>query len=185
MKNIIFYLGILLTLFAACDTKDEKDILPLRIIECVERSQNSNWITENFKNGHTIQFRDNFEGAGMIGFEGNTFQKRRMDGKVVFTYNYCTNLHCSDFGDALAEPGPDSILSQDKNGDEVVLDSKKGFCVDGEIEGILYYNTKPDASGKYFMKQGTKFLEGVTIHFDNTEYQEVENILITISEVPE
>lgn len=84
----------------------------------------------------------------MVGFEGMTFRKERIDKKVLFIYNYCTSLYCFGFGEALAEPAPDVIVVKDDSGNEVVLDLKKEFCLDGETEGVLYYNKKVDAIGK-------------------------------------
>jgi hypothetical protein len=177
MKRNALSLIILLLVVISCD-KGKEEINP---IDCkVEISQNPDWNTENFKNNYTIQFPDNYEGHGMTGFEGNVFQKKRVDGKILFDYGFCSDTFCEDFGDPLAVPFPSAIIAKDLNGQDIALDSRKGFCLNGDIKGILYYNTEKDAVGKYFMKQGTGFVEALTIQFDITELQEVNSIISTI-----
>ena len=147
----------------------------------VEIYQHPDWATEDFKRHYTIQFPDNYEGTGKVGFEGNVFNKNRSDDQIKFTYSFCSPTYCEDFGDPLATPAPNSILAKDKNGNEVVLDLKKTFCQDDEIVGIFYFNNKDDATGKYFMKPESEFREGLTVYFPYSEYPEVENIVETIS----
>lgn len=149
--------------------------------QCIEMSQNQNWATENFKTNYTIQFPGDYEGFGMVGFEGNTFRKNRDDEMIVLSYSYCGPLYCDDFGDTLGVPTPNSIMAKDENGGNVILNSKNEFCLNGSTIGILYYNTEINSTGIFFIKINNSYLEGLTIFFTNTEYPEVQEILKTIS----
>jgi len=179
MKRIIISLVILLTILTSCD-KEEEEVLEQS--DCIEISKNSNWITEDFKANYKIQFPNNYEGPGMVGFEGNIFKKNRVDNKVELTYSFCGSTFCIDFGNALDMSIPNSIIAKDKQNNDVTLDSKKEFCLNSNVKGILYYNTEINSTGKYYIKQDSEYLDGLTIYFDNTEYQEVENIVKTITE---
>jgi len=171
-------LAILLTILTSSCDKEEV----LEQSECIEIFKNSNWTTEEFKSNYEIQFSTNYEGTGMVGFEGNIFNKSRVDKKVELTYSFCSPIYCSDFGNVLDISIPDSIMVKDKENNDVTLDSKKEFCLNGNVNGILYYNTEINSTGKYYIKQDSEYLDGLTIYFDNTEYQEVENIVKTITE---
>jgi hypothetical protein len=178
MKRIMISLVILLTILtSSCDKEDG-----LEQSDCIEIFKNSNWTTEEFKSNYKIQLPNNYEGTGMVGFEGNIFNKSRVDNKVELTYSFCSPTYCSDFGNVLDINIPNSIIVKDKENNDVTLDSKKEFCLNGNVKGILYYNTKINSTGKYYIKQDSEYLDGLTIYFDNTEYQEVENIIKTITE---
>lgn len=172
MKKLLLSLAILLTIFTSCDEE----------IDCIEIFETSDWTTENFKSNYTIQFPDNYEGTGMVGFEGNFFFKNRSDDKVVIRYNYCGPLFCEDFGDSLITPNPSSVTAQDSFNNDVVLSLRKDFCLNNNIEGIFYYNEELVSTGVYYMKQGSEYMEGLTTYFANTESQEVENIIKSIVE---
>lgn len=150
-------------------------------MDCLKMSDNSNWTTEDFKLEYTIQFPSNYEGTGMVGFEGNFFSKNRIDDKVSFNYSFCGPLLCLDFGEALASTATTEIIVIDRNNNEVILASKKEFCSNGMVEGILYHNTDASSMGKYYMKQDSEYLEGLTVYFDYSEYSEVERIIQTIT----
>lgn len=181
MNNNIFILIILFTFLVACDEKDPEEFLTSNSEVCNEMVQNPSWITEDFKNKYSIQFPDNYEGVGKTGFEGNTFRKMRIDEKVLFVYNYCSNTYCYDFGNPLPEPFPNSIKAKDSSGKEIVLEIKKEFCIDGELEGVLFYNSIEKASATFYLKSESEFLEGLTVYFIYDELQEVEGIVRTIS----
>ena len=179
MKRTILSLIIILTILTSCEKKEEEKIT---ISDCITISQNPNWTTENFKTNYTIQFPNTYEGTGMTGFEGNIFNKNRVDDKVELKYAFCGALLCNDFGDALDVPIPNSVTAKDKDNNDIILNSKKEFCLNTNTIGILYYNIEMNSTGKYYIKQGSDYLEGLTIYFSNTEYQEVENIIKTITE---
>ena len=82
---------------------------------CIPHAENPAWNTILFKNDHTIQFPNNYEGRGMVGFEGNTFIKQRSDNKIIFKYAYCGPLYCEEFGRELSLKLPDTIVVNDKN----------------------------------------------------------------------
>lgn len=177
MKNLNIILVIILLSVLSC-SKEETPNLE----NCIEKSKNANWITEDFKYNYTIQFPDNYAENGMLIFEGPFFLKQREDNRVKFEYNFCKYNFCYEFGDTLSTPIPSSIVATLRNGKSVSLTSKKKFCFNENLVGILYYDTEQNSTGKYFMKQGTYFLDGLTIFFDKDEYQDVENIIKTIIE---
>lgn len=177
-KVMISFVVVFLTILSSCG----KDEVPEKS-DCIGISENSNWTTEDFKENFTIQFPDNYEGSGMVGFEGNLFNKNRVDDKVKLTYSFCGPTFCKDFGNALDVSIPNSIIAKDEENIDVTLDSKKEFCLDGNVKGILYYNTEINSTGKYYIIQESEYLDGLTIYFDNTEYQEVENIVKTIMKI--
>lgn len=149
---------------------------------CIQIAQNPDWNTEDIKSDYTIQFPDNYEGNGLIGFEGNTFSKTRVDKKIEFSHRFCSATYCYDFGLALKEPIPSSLVTEDKNRNELTLGSRKEFCSNNEIIGYFYFNEEESATGKYYMKRDSVYLEALTIYFSNIEIQEVENIIKTISQ---
>lgn len=118
----------------------------------------------------------------MVGFEGNTFSRTKENKKIEFEYSFCSPTFCNDFGSALEEPIPNLLVIEDKNKNEIALDSKKEFCLNSDTIGYFYFNEAENATGKYYLKRDSVFLEGLSIYFDNTEIQEVESIIKTIVE---
>lgn len=173
MKRILFSLLTFAIIISACSPEEE----------IVEITPNPDWTAENFKNDYTIQFPDTYEGSGMVGFEGNLFNKYRPDDKVKMSYSFCNGLFCDDFGAALANPNANTITVLDVNSNEVVLNSRIEFQSNGETIGIFYYDTETTSTGRYYMKQGDDYLEALWVLFDSTEYDEVESIIRTISEI--
>lgn len=179
MIRLTFILLLIVNLgfLGSCSDSDDEVIN-----ECIQIAQNTDWTTENFKTDFTIQFPDNYEGNGMVGFEGNTFSKTRDDSKIEFEYFFCTGTFCYDFGSALEEPIPSSIIAEDKNRNNITLDSRREFCLDGNVTGYFYFNDKENSTGKYYMKRDSVFLEALTIYFDYPEIQEIDNIIKSITE---
>ncbi len=177
MKQLFVSLCLCLIVFSACNKDDE-----LLEIDVIEVEPHSIWETENFKNDYDIQFPDNYEGNGMVGFEGNLFLKNRADEAVELSYSFCDPLFCNDFGNALVDPLAISIIGENKNGIEVALAVRKEFVLNEQLVGIFYHNVENNATGQYFMKQENNFLEGLTVYFSNTAIEEVEAILKTIVE---
>jgi hypothetical protein len=147
---------------------------------CIEISQNLTWKVENFKTEYTIQIPDNYEGAGMVGFEGNVYSKKRIDDKVELSYSFCGALRCQDFGGNLSNPFPQSILTKDKIGKDIVLMKQKVFCTNGKITGIFYSDNLDNAFGKLYLFDNEVFKEALTISYAKTEQLAVEDILKTI-----
>jgi len=139
-------IGFLALLFVCSSCNIEETPQP------IEKLEDSNWTTENFKYNYTIQFPDSYEGYGMRGWEGNMFDKNRLDDKVSFYYRFGNGFWFSDFGESLDMPIPSEIMTLDRrkhNENEVVLDSKREFVLNGVRVGILYHNTDVNAIGKY------------------------------------
>lgn len=175
-KLIPVFSLIALCFFAACDDEEPSPT-------CTTLEQNANWTAEDFKTLYDIQFPANYEGLGMVGFEGNFFAKNRTDSLIYFSYNYCAPLYCEDFGDALADPVPTSITILG-TGSGQLLSEVLEFC-DGtnEIFAILYHDTTTTSSGRLYMRQGNNFLEALSISYDQSTQQEVEDIIKTINEI--
>ena len=169
----IHYFALVLIIFYSCND-NENDL------DCIENQQIDNWITESFKLNYTIQFPTNYEGHGMVGFEGNLFSKFSQDSLIELSYMYCSPLFCEDFGDTLIVPVPNSIIAYDKQNIEVELTEQIEYCSENEISGIFYHNLGNNAVGKLYMKIDGLYLEAVSVFYDIGTQQEVENILKTI-----
>lgn len=178
MNKLIFLTSLIaLCLFAACDDEEPTPT-------CIELAQNANWTSENFKSDYTIQFPADYEGQGMIGFEGNTFFKNRMDDLVDFSYFYCdSGLFCEDFGDTLAVPPPESIIVSLIDA-TLLLPEAVEFCdTNGDLSAILYHDSAATSTGRLYMKQSNDFLEALHISYAQETQQEVEDIIKTINEI--
>jgi hypothetical protein len=139
------------------------------------------WTVEPFKTNYSIQFPSYYEGTGMIGFEGNIFQKYTDDNEIRFGYQYCeSGVFCEDFGPILQDPIPNSITIDSGQGNLITLDNKLDFCTDNELTGILYYNVDDECHGRFFMRLGDDFLEGLEIEFKVDKIGEVVEIIKTI-----
>ncbi len=179
--NVNKFIGLLGSILILCfwTACDDDAITPT----CMTMEQNTSWTAEDFKTDYTIQFPADYEGNGMVGFEGNIFSKNKTDNTITFSYFYCDGLWCADFGqDTLADPPPTSLTIPTTAGN-LTLSEKVEFC-DGndEVLAILYHNTEPTSGGRLYMKQGSDFLEALDITYDANSFQEVVDIIKTISE---
>lgn len=178
MKTPIKLILLFLLLFNCSEDNDDNMEAPDNT--CIELTQNTEWVVEQFKNDFTIQFPDNYDG-GITGFEGNLFLKFRDDNMIRMGYNYCGPLFCEDFGDeTVSEPFPESITTLIFG--EVTLTNTQQFCVNGEVVAILYYSDPSDARGKLFMKQEGEFVEALSVVYSSDTFDEVIAILTTIRE---
>lgn len=175
MKQIIL-IFVIITLFVitACSKQDMTEAT------CTESITNPEWETEDFKADYTIQFPDDYEGMGMVGFEGNFFSKNKPDNQAVFSYNFCGPLFCNDFGGDFHHPTLNSILIKDEDGNEVFLDSYVEYCLEGEIIGMFYHNSESEARGRYFMKEEGVFKHALDVRFSESMINEVKQIIQTI-----
>ncbi len=144
-------------------------------------SQNSNWITSDYKNNYTIQFPANYSGVGKVGFEGNIFSKLRNDSSVVFSYAYCSPLFCTDFGDTLFEPLPNSINIK-INDTTINLNQQTTFCYSNRKTAILYYNKNNNAYARLYWKDAGVYKQALEISYNYSRLQEILNIIKTIKE---
>ncbi len=176
MKAKIISLILLTFAFAACK-KDKIEPNKENIIEMVT---NPNFSKENFKTDFTIQFPTNYDGIGMIGFEGNTFSKARVDDKIVLKYSFCGPTYCNDFGSDLANNNATQLSITDINGQQILLTNRLNFGKNNSIEWIYFYNQSAQSIGKLYGKQGNVYQEALTIYYENTLQNEVVDILKTI-----
>lgn len=174
LNRFIWILSLItLCFWTACDDEEPPST-------CTVMEQNASWTTEDFKTGYDIQFPSNYEGLGMVGFEGNFFAKNRTDDLTQFSYNYCGPLYCEDFGNALATPIPTSVTVIEGG---IILSEIIEFCdTDNNLFAILYHDNVQNRQGQLYMNQGGNFLEALSIIYDQSTQQEVEDIIKTISE---
>lgn len=176
MKQLHYFLLIFLLnpLFISCK-KDNSTIN-----DCLSLELNANWASENFKRSYSIQFPSDYEGNGMVGFEGNVFSKSRKDKKIKFQYAFCSPLFCNDFGKELVNSNDSSISITDTNGQQLTLNKKINLCENDKVVGVYYYIDRPNALGKLFWKQENSFREALTVEYEVAFQNEVEQILKTI-----
>ena len=174
MKNKLLLITLSILLFAFC----KKDV-PITG-NCLQLGTKPNWTTVNFKAEYTIQFSSDYEGQGMVGFEGNTFYKWRVDKKVRMNYSFCSPLWCDDFGNDLDNPNSSSITITEPNGQQLILDKRKNLCNNNTTVGIYYYTDNAYSVGKLFWKRDNKYQEALTVHYEKEFQNEVEQILKTI-----
>ncbi len=170
-----YFIILFCIIYFGCSSSDLGDTI------CYDLKENAVWKTIQFKNAHTIQFPDSYEGQGKMSFEGNTFFKERKDKMVSVSYFYCGPLWCDDFGQNIGSNLPKEIKVKDQNGKEVVLGLKIDFCQNGVEEGVFYYDDSDMSTGRYFMKRGKTFYEAATILFHKETLDEVKEIIRTIS----
>lgn len=178
MKNLI--LPFILFVSSCC--KEEKIIEST--INCINMEANTNFITEPFKEGYTIQFPSDYTGEGLKKDFFATFEKKSLSD-INFNYLY---LSIDDgliyFGQKLANPIPDKLESPSQLLTEN-LALKKEFCINDDIEAILYYNLDANATsyGKLYMKHNDWYYEGLNVTFKAELFEEVISIIKTIKKV--
>lgn len=174
MKNKHFIILFFIILFTTC----KKDV-PITG-DRMQMATNPDWTTENFKTVYTIQFPADYDGEGMVGFEGNTFSKNRKDNKVKMSYMFCTNTFCYDFGPVLNNSNQTHISTTDQNGYQVTLNKKIKFCNNNSIFGIYFFNDDSIKTGKLYWKQDNNYKEALTVFYKKDFQFEVEQIIKTI-----
>lgn len=143
-------------------------------------SQNADWVITDFKNDYTIQLPTDYFGAGKDGFEGNIFYKEKDDSSIVFSYNYCSSLFCSDFGDTLMQPFLNSI--DIKINDSLVTLNKQVSFVDSNLSqtAILYYNDENKSHARLYWKDNGMFKQALEVTFNYSGLEEIIDIVKTI-----
>lgn len=163
---------------ASCCKENEK---PSIHSYCIQMESNPAFITEPFKEGYTIQFPSGFMGVGLQKSPFTSFNKEKTSG-MRFYYTYNSDIS-SDvfFGQKLANPIPDKLESASQSLDEN-LALKKEFCLNDDVEAVLYYNldTNIPSYGKLYMKHKDWYYEGLTIFFRAELLDEVEAVIKTI-----
>jgi hypothetical protein len=175
MKKLSLVL-LLLPLFLSCK-KDEP------VVEGNDVEQNTDWTAEKFKADYTIQFPGYYSGGFIQGFEGGTFKKTRDNKEAVFSYEFSNGLQTFDFGETLADEATDSIAVED--GDILMfLPNRIDFTKDGEIVGILFYNTlSPIRRAELYWKDGGVFKDALMINYNEKWHDEMIAIVKTIQHI--
>lgn len=174
--NYILVITTFLFIIFGC-TKEEVTV------DCIGMSGNDNYITIPFKektithSGYTIQFPNNYNGIGMTIQEWVSF-KMVSSENTKFYYDYFCDVDCAIFfGNKLSSPLPNQIVHPSSN---ILLDEKIEFCINEEIESVLYCNNLTNASGVLFMKVNSKFYEALLVDFKIEKIDEVISIVKTI-----
>jgi hypothetical protein len=173
----ILFIPFILFLTSCC--KEEKIIETN--INCINMEANPNFTTENFKDGYTIQFPSHYTGDGLLIDESATFEKKS-GADIYFSYLYSSPVDgLVYFGQKLANPIPDKLESPSQSLIEN-LSLKKEFCLNDDIELVLYYSLNSNAAsfGKLYMKHKDWYYEGLTIFFRAELFDEVEAVIKTI-----
>jgi len=149
--------------------------------DCIQIKTNPAFTTEPFKEGYTIQFPSGFTGMGLQKSPFLSFSKEKTSD-ISFFYTYNSDIS-SDvfFGQKLANPIPDKLESASQSLDEN-LALKKEFCLNDDVEAVLYYNldTNIPSYGKLYMKHKDWYYEGLNVTFRAELIDEVEAIIKTI-----
>lgn len=168
-------------ILASCCKEDEK----LSIYsDCIQMKTNPAFITEAFKDGYTIQFPPDYTGEGLKKEFTATFEKKSLSD-ISFSYLYSFPVDgLIYFGQKLANPIPDKLESTSQILTEN-LALKKEFCINNDIELILYYNLESNtvSYGKLYMKHNDWYYEGLNVTFRAELFEEVISIIKTIKKV--
>lgn len=150
---------------------------------CIAMEANPEFIPIPFKEDYTIQLPSGYIGEGINMSESVSFSVKTQKGSQL-GYSYSCAADCiMYFGQPLTSPAPDTIKGMWGFPDEVLIKATQ-FCLDGEIEAILYHSAHagPACQGWLFMKRGQDYEEGLHLQFDYANFPEIESILQTISE---
>lgn len=150
--------------------------------DCYQAEPVAGWMTENFKSNYTIQTPPNYEGFGMIGFEGNTFFKNAPDSSVRMVYFYCSPVFCEDFGDTLAEPLPSSISTLGFDPGIYFLDEQIEICKNDSIIAVLYHDNESLSHAKLYMDFESQWREALYLEYEDSRYEQVLGIIGSINE---
>lgn len=177
-------LTLLILVVAGCGSPSNPDA---DTTSCITMKERADWEREPFKSGYTIQIPPGYEGQGMVGFEGNTFERYLGPDAADIHYAYCDALFCSDFGDAYSAdglPSYDTLITPEDV--HVRITPQKKFCRNGEAVAWLYLGT-PEGSedgadhvGRLFMLHDGLFREAVDVWFTDPYRSDVYDILASI-----
>ncbi|MEL6273495.1 MAG: hypothetical protein AAFQ37_01430 [Bacteroidota bacterium] len=194
--NRLFFVLLSVALLSLISCEKDDAVVPIDDKQRQITTQ-AGWDTEPFKeNDLTIQFPDNYEGDGAIGFEGLVFNKNREDGRILMAYFYCSAIYCDPFGDDIlpadlpAElPLVNPLLNTQgpivfdehytyRNGETIVAHlylraCEPGLIIDPVIEDGAYARL-------YLPNEDGLFMEALDIVFDYAALEEVLNIVGTI-----
>jgi len=150
------------------------------IKDAYELKQNPAWETENFKNNYTIQFPPGYTGNGMIGFEGNIFDKRNEEKAIYFSYGFCSPTFCYDFGDTLKNTAQETFTGIFYGIDTLLLTQRINFTLSRTLTGIFYHSDDTVSYGKLFWKDGGVIKEALDVNYRKEYLQQVTEIIGSI-----
>ena len=139
------------------------------------------WKTESLNPDYTIQFSDRYEGNGMVGFEGPTFSKNRVDKQITFSYFFCGSTICSPYGQPITIPFtglyPSTVVYAG-----TTLDKFVAFKRDGQLQAVFYFSEKAQTQGVLYLKEikGGLLRESLNVSYPYNQRAEVLGILQTI-----
>lgn len=150
---------------------------------CLAMEANPDFIAIPFKQDYTIQLPAGYSGEGINMSESVNFNVKTPKGSQLSYFYSCATDCFLYFGQKLESPAPDTIKGMWGFPDEILIKATQ-FCLDGEIEAILYHSAHagPACQGWLYMKRGQDYEEGLHLQFDYANLPEIESILQTISE---
>ena len=171
MKPVVITLFSFLLLFSCSKNSGDQEY---------EIGQHPMWPKEPFKRDYTIQFPETYKG-GLVGFEGNIFNKLKQIDSTRFWYAYGDALRFYDFNDTLFNTGQSSITAVFYNGNLVLeLPETIKFTQNGQLIGLLYHNSDAQSYGRIFWKDDGYFKESADIKFKPQNLSEVIEVIRTI-----
>jgi hypothetical protein len=156
-------------------------ILPDSASTTLNVTNQKTWTTEPLNGEYTIQFHDNYEGNGMVGFEGPTFSKSRIDKQITFGYFFCGSTICSPYGQPITTTSaslyPPTVVYAN-----TTLDKSVAFKRDGQLQAVFYFSGKAKMQGVLYLREveGGFLRELLNVSYPDDHQAEVLGILQTI-----
>jgi hypothetical protein len=170
---------LLTLLFGLTGCKKESVLPDVNSLEILVASQPT-WKTESLNEDYTIQFPAQYEGNGMVGFEGPTYSKNRSDRKVVLSYFFCGPLLCSSYGPAIQTPYPSIPYPTSVTLSNTVLDHSVAIRRGGQLEGVFYFAKVGKGLLYLKSKHSGLLMQSLTVDYEYSLHTEVLGILQTI-----
>jgi hypothetical protein len=175
----LFLIAALTLILVSCkkpiSVEKASDLLSL------EMSPHSSWPTERFKSAFDIQVPPGYEGQGMLGFEGNIFNKHNTPDSTYLWYSYCGPLFCDDYRDVLTSSAQASVSVRMNYVDPpVTLSNRLEFTRNNQIEAILFHNNEPSLKAALFLYYDGSFRESLEVAGRLQHLPDIANMIRTI-----
>ena len=157
-------------------------VLPDPASVTVNVKSQSGWKTESLNGDYSIQFPDDYEGNGMVGFEGPTFSKSRTDKHVTFSYFFCGPTVCSPYGESIPIPYPSILYPTTVLFATMTLDKSVAFKRNGQLQAVFYFIRNAKTQGVLYLADPNAGIlkESVNVSYTYDLHSEVLGILQTI-----
>jgi hypothetical protein len=117
----------------------------------------------------------------MVGFEGPTFSKSRIDKQITFGYFFCGSTICSPYGQPITTTSaslyPPTVVYAN-----TTLDKSVAFKRDGQLQAVFYFSGKAKMQGVLYLREveGGFLRELLNVSYPDDHQAEVLGILQTI-----